>query len=110
MNTGTNWEIYVSLALLGLAYEFLLRALRRQSYFKHLGITMLSVPPVALAVLAAAYLIGWEHLQTIAGTLMAIGTPLVLGTYFRDVEQRDRVERELREVNREVANGNAGED
>ena len=95
MKSCQEWAVYIGLAITGVIYNFIIGRLSKKSYFKYIGIPVLSLLPVLAALLGASYLMGWGGFPILVSAFAAVGAPLVLGAYFRGVKRRDNEEKEM---------------
>lgn len=113
LNAGAIVAIYLALLLFGLAFNIFTAWVERKGYIH--GFTSLLVVVGVAITLAATAIISLTFALITAGAFMASGTPMIVGSIWRHVQDRERMLEQLRQEARDAARraealGNEAED
>jgi len=103
-NMHLTIAVLTGLFVFGLAYNALVAWL--ESADRNRGYTALLVVAGTMATLAGyATLASLEQALLVGACFTASGLPMIIGSIWRHIRYREHEEREIREIAREIANG-----
>ena len=100
LNWGTLAAIYMALLLFGIVYNLITAWLERQGYAKGY-VSLLVVGGVVVTVGLTAF-ISLPFALVTAGAFIASGTPMIIGSIWRHVREREQYLEDLRREARSV--------
>lgn len=92
--------LYLLLVMFGIGYNLLIAWLEEKHYLN--GYTSLAVVVGVLVTVGMTAVISWQFALITAGAFLASGTPMILGSTWRHIRER---ERELERLRDQVRNG-----
>lgn len=105
MHSGTLAALYLALVLFGIGFNALTALAERKGYMH--GYTSLFVALGVAVTVGATAVISLAFALVTAVAFIASGTPMIVGSIWRHVQERERM---LEQLRREAAHGGADDD